>query len=380
MRRIIILFIFSCCLCQLSIAAEGSLSSKRKQLQVLKQQIEALEQALNRSEDKRDVLMEALKSAEQKIGLTAMQLQSTQEKLQHQRRVLKRLQRQAQRQQDKLDQQQTLLSQQLRSAYQLGHHQYFKLLLNQENPMHLTRMFTYYSAINDARQALIKDVKETILRLHSSKVAIAAQAKKLEHLLDHQESQHQQLISQQDYHRTVLARLNETIENSQTRLSHLKTDKANLEQLVVRLHRQAQTRISKTPFANMQHRLSWPLHGKVVNHFGEAIHNSELTHNGILIKAAEGRAVHAVFPGKVVFADWLRGFGQLIIIDHGQGYLSLYAHNQSLYKHKGETVNLQERIASVGHSGGFGQNGLYFELRQNGKPLNPIVWFKRHRT
>ena len=126
--------------------------------------------------------------------------------------------------------------------------------------------------------------------------------------------------------------------------------------------------------------LPWPTIGKTVTHFGARVEQSDLKWSGILVRAPEGRDVTSIFPGTVVFADWLKGFGQLVIIDHGQGYMSLYGRNRNLYKQLGESVEAGERIAQVGQSGGFSESGLYFEIRHNGRPLDPERWLRRQAS
>ena len=134
--------------------------------------------------------------------------------------------------------------------------------------------------------------------------------------------------------------------------------------------------VFKHPFYKKRGHLIWPTTGRIKHHFGTQIGQSELKWNGVLIEASQGQTVHAVAPGKVIFAKWLQGYGLLLIIDHGNGYMTLYGRNQSLLKKVGDWVKTNTTIATAGQTGGFSQSALYFSLRHNAKPLNPEKWCK----
>ncbi len=285
-----------------------------------------------------------------------------------------KLQEQARQQQLLLNQQQQLLAQQIRANYQLGKYQYVKLLLNQEDPNAISRLLTYFHYINKARVKIITKLNQALSALLDSKQKIVLHTEKLQTLINQQQQQQQQLITQQNYRQKVLQQLNASIDTKDKKLTMLTGNKSRLEQLINQLKESTWQAQPKQPFAAMKHKLPWPTAGRPQNMFGQSIDNSTLTYNGVMIKAPLGQAIKAVYPGKVVFANWLRGFGLLLIIEHGQGFMTLYAHNNSLYKKTGDRVRSGDLIATVGNSGGNEQNGLYFEIRRNGKPLNPLAW------
>ncbi len=369
-----IFFMFS------SYAATSDLKTKTKQLQQVNTQITNLQQVLSSAKDKRRTLLNELKHTEVYIGQLANQLNTITQQLTVQQNELKQLQEQAKQQQLQLNQQQQLLAQQVRANYQLGKYQYVKILLNQEDPSALSRLLTYFQYVSRARIKVIGKINQTLSALLDSKQKIVVLTEKLQTLLKQQQSQQQQLMTQQNYRQKVLSQLTSSIDTKDKKLTVLTNNKHRLEQLINQLKQSAWQAQPTQAFAAMKHKLPWPTAGRPQNIFGQQIDNSTLTYNGVLIKAPSGQAIKAIYPGKVVFANWLRGFGLLLIIEHGQGFMTLYAHNNSLYKKTGDWVKSGDLIATVGDSGGNDQNGLYFEIRRNGKPLNPMAWCASTRT
>lgn len=355
-------------------AAAPNLSTKTQELSELTERIQKLEEKLKENVDARDVLVQELKVTETQIGQLNVKTLSTRDKLEHQQHVLQQLQTDLEKQEEKLLTEQTLLAKQLRAAYQLGHHEYAKLVLNQEHPAQISRFLSYYQYVSQARNDLIQSVKTTLTQLEQGKQAIAEHAAELERLLEHQQRDRVQLTKQLSYRQMLLSKQDASISNNKTKIENLSTNKLALEQLIQKLKLAAQNEQQK---ARHNKPLSFPTQGKVVSHFGQPIEGTEFLHNGILIHAPAGQKVHSIQDGKVVFAEWMKGFGLLMIIDHGHGLLSLYAHNESFYKSVGDSVKQGDMIASVGQSGGFKQSGLYFEIRQNGKPQNPLRWIQK---
>lgn len=354
--------------------SKNDLNTKTRQLKQVNAQITRLQQVLVNAKDKRKTLNQELKGTEISIGQLARTLNSTQQQLATQQTTLNKLQQQAGQQQTKLNQQQQLLAQQVRANYQLGKYQYVKLVLNQQDPNAVSRYLTYYKYINQARIKLITEINDTLSALLDSKEKILTHTKQLQTLLAKQKQQRLQLLNQQDYRQKVLVRLNASINTKDKKLSVLTSNKSRLEKLISTLKRSSWQQQPTLPFSAMQRKLPWPTRGRLVNLFGKQIDNSQMTYNGVLIKAPMGQKIRSIYPGKVVFSNWMRGFGLLLIIEHGHGYMTLYAHNHSLYKKTGDWVNVGDLIATVGHSGGGNQNGLYFEIRRQGKPINPLAW------
>lgn len=375
MKRFLVVSTAVLILSTLPAFAAPTLTSKTRELSQLNDKLQKLETKLKENVNQREVLVQELQSTETRISDLNLQLSTTRQKLRQQRKVLEKCQAELDQLEAKLHSEQLVLAKQLRAAYQLGHHEYAKLVLNQEKPGQISRFLEYYEYISVARNELIQSVKQTLDQLAASKAAMMSETAILEKLLAEKNQEHQQLVKERAYRQNVLSHEDQSISTKQSQIENLSRNKNALESLIQQLKLQASTqhpRRSKTQVGQ----LSSPTTGQVVNHFGKPITGTEFIHNGILIHAPLGQKVHAIDQGKVVFAEWMRGFGLLMIIDHGHGLLSLYAHNDTLYKKVGDAVIKGEDIATVGHSGGFKTSGLYFEMRRNGKPVNPMGWIK----
>ena len=264
-----------------------------------------------------------------------------------------------------------------------GRQEYLKLLLNQQDPAAVSRVMTYYDYFNKARTTRIDKAIQTITKLDQVKVKIENQRLVLNKLKQQQLAEKKQLEESYNERAVVVARLQQELNSKDKQLSQLLEDEQQIQKLLQAI-REVMPELLKVPgeaqpFAKLRGKLKWPAQGKIQNIFGKKRKASRVSWNGIVIKAPEGRNVHAVARGRVAYADWLRGYGLLLIIDHGDGYMSLYGHNQSLFKETGDWVEAGEEIASVGNSGGQQQSGLYFEIRHNGKPTNPGKWCRKQR-
>lgn len=336
--------------------------TKLKQLDA---QINNLKQTLATAHDKRGVLNQELSGTEKQIGEGIHRLRSIQNDIKSKEQKIAELHAKAELLNKQLATQQQLLANHVRARYQMGEYQPLKWILTQDDPYKISRILTYYQYIIKSRQELIDKIGETRTNLSENKDKLnneLAENQKLHNQL----SQHQQQLEQNKrYHTTLIESLNNDIQNKQHDLQEFEKDKANLSRLLKSLSQQSVVQSSK-PFIQMRKKLPLPVQN--------AQRSLRRMNQGVTFFADEGAVVTAVYPGKVVFSDWLKGYGLLLIIDHGQGFMTLYAHNQSLFKHKGQTVRQNEQIASVGHSGGIKQNGLYFEIRLRGKAVPPLDW------
>ena len=265
----------------------------------------------------------------------------------------------------------------MKAAYEIGNQAYLKVLLNQEDPNEIDRMMTYFDYFNEARAGQIRRYNETIDELDMVTAALSEAVETLTQdkmrLADRQQS----LIKIQAERRQTLSLLIAQIRDTGGEISRLEADQARLEQLLDRLQRSLANIPapgSTKPFSGMLGKLMMPVAGPITHKFGARRNDGKLRWDGVFIDADEGEPVYAVHYGRVVFSDWLRGFGLLMIISHGDGYMSLYGHNQALYRETGEWVTAGDVIATVGDSGGQIRTGLYFEIRINGKPANPQKW------
>ncbi|MFT7221295.1 MAG: septal ring factor EnvC (AmiA/AmiB activator) [Candidatus Azotimanducaceae bacterium] len=273
--------------------------------------------------------------------------------------------------------QQYYIEQQIRSAYEIGHQEYLKVLLNQEDPETLSRMLTYYDYFNRARAEQISEYNATIEQLEQVTQALGKQMLALEANQSSLTLDQQQLALAQREKRNALKGLVVEIRSTGSELTRLAKDRGQLEQLLEKLQESLanlSTPGSDQPFSGMRGKMQLPIMGNISHRFGHHRNEGKLRWQGVFIDASEGDPVHAVHYGRVVFSDWLRGFGLLMIISHGEGYMSLYGHNQVLYRGTGDWVTAGDVIAAVGDSGGQNKTGLYFEIRIGGKPSDPQKW------
>ena len=275
----------------------------------------------------------------------------------------------------------SLIRQYLRSAHQAGKQEYFKLLLNQENPALLSRTLQYYRYFSEARSEKITDFTRTIREIEALESEIAVTTLKLN---EQQQALAQQQANLEDASRerqSLLDELDATLSSSNRKLESLEAQRAEMEILLEEL-RQSIANLSlgeqEQAFTELRGRLPWPVKGRILNSFGSSYGLGDLDWQGITIAAQQGSAVRAIHHGRVVFSDWFSSSGLLLIIDHGGGYMSLYAHNQELYKDVGEWVRSGETIASVGNTGGQQDSSLYFEIRHDGESQNPSTWLTRN--
>jgi septal ring factor EnvC (AmiA/AmiB activator) len=273
--------------------------------------------------------------------------------------------------------QQDLIKQYLRSAYQTGKQEYFKLLLNQENPSQSSRSLRYYQYFNNARGDKVEEFNSTLAELNTVEESIVAVSLTLEEehsRLGQQQSSLQDSISNRQ---TLLDNLDVLLVNNNSKLEALETERAEMELLLEEL-RLSIANISlgsdQQDFATMKGLLPWPVAGRLSNNWGSSYGLGDLNWEGVTVDAREGSEVRAIHHGRVVFSDWFSSSGLLLIIDHGDGYMSLYAQNQALFKEVGEWVNSGETIATVGNTGGKEEYGLYFEIRHNGESEDPSAW------
>ncbi len=269
--------------------------------------------------------------------------------------------------------QETLLAQQLRSAYTTGQHDYLKLLLNQDQSEKIQRTISYYQYLNQARTKEIDKFQVTIAQLLQVSTEHQTQIEHLQQLKSAQVQQDNQLRSNKQQRSNTLAKLSRQLLSSKQQLNKLKAEENNLNQALSKLAAIIQAEIDLTGLSKLKRKLSWPVKGRMLHRFGTR-KQGYLKWKGVLISAPISRQVQTIHNGTVLFSDWLKGYGLLTVIDHGNGYMSLYAHNQTLLKSVGDRVETGEPIALIGQSGGLEQSGLYFEIRHKGKALNPKLW------
>lgn len=353
-------------------------AQKARELGEVRERIRVLEQELQAKQQRKSDVEQELQQVERRIGSIRIALQKIGVDLETHNRELKELQAERLLQDQSLKSQRHRLAEEVRAAYVMGHQQQVKLILNQEDPASVSRMLVYFGYFSRARMQRINSVRSTLEKLHSLEASIHRQTATLNELQQRQQQETQQLLEQKDRRRQMVVRLEQELKDQGQELGRLQSSEKELQKLLLALQ-QLLADIpddvgKRRPFQAMKGRLHWPAAGHLARYFGSLRGNTGLKWTGVLIEGPEGAEVRAVSQGRVAFADWMRGFGLLLIIDHGDGYMSLYGHNQALYKEVGEWVDSGEVVSALGASGGQTRPGLYFELRYKGQPVNPQRW------
>jgi len=349
----------------------------KKELQQIQNRIQDLQKDIKRTQSRRSATEQALQKAEQAISDPRRKLREVNRSMTQSEAKLAELRRAQQDLNRAKEAQRAALKQDINAAYRAGRQEYVKLLLNQEQPDKMARLMKYYDYYHQARMARIQAFNQTLRDIKDNEISINEEVAELSTLKQALANEQQQLQAAKERRKQALAKLDSSLKNDASRVTSLKASQAELEEI---LHQVQATlsdlpsNVGKQPFAQLKGKLAWPSQGRVIKRFGNRRDSGALRWNGVLIRTAEGSTVKAVHHGRVVFSDWMRGFGMLTIVDHGDGYLSLYGHNETLLKSPGDWVDGGEVIAYSGRSGGQEQASLYFEIRKNGKPENPSRW------
>jgi len=354
----------------------------RQKLEQVRGQIKALADAQKDTNAQRGDAVAALRDQELKIAATARELRGLDAELARQQGKLDDLLKQRAALDAKLQDQRDALSALLRSAYAMGRGEELKLLLAQDNAADIARMLAYYRYFEHARLGEIDALLKNLDALAKVQDEIESQRAALKSSRAERAAQAQQFDAERTARRQTLDRIDVTLKDQKSRLAALGKDEKALTDLIAKL-RDIFADIPKTlagaePFAALRGKLAWPLRGRIVERFGGNSGGAQAS-QGVLIAAKGGSEVRAVSHGRVVFADWLRGYGLLMIVDHGDGYLSLYGYNETLLKDVGDWVDAGTVVATSGDSGGRPTPGLYFELRYKGKAIDPAAWLKSSR-
>lgn len=424
MLRALILLALSCLL---SPAFADERAQTQQKLDATRQDIAELQKMLGKLQEEKSGVQKDLRATETDIGTLEKQVEALQQELKKTEGELERLDDEKKKLQSARIEQQRLIAIQARSAYQNGREEYLKLLLNQQNPEKFARTLTYYDYLSQARMAQLRSFNETLSQLAGVEQDIARQQAALLAQQGNLDSRRHELEAVRQERQKVLARLNTDLKARDQKLQSRQQDQAELGRVLKTIEetlarqareaeearkrallaeqeaqrqREAQARaqaggdaVPKKPkaplgpmvsssgetyggaFSAARGKLPWPVNGRLLARFGETRgDDARAKWDGVMISASVGSQVRAVHGGRVVFADWLRGAGLLVILDHGNGYLSLYGHNQSLLKRAGDIVKAGDAISTVGDSGGQDNAGLYFAIRQQGRPSDPAQW------
>jgi septal ring factor EnvC (AmiA/AmiB activator) len=364
-------------------------ATKQEELDNLRERIAAVQHEMDKTSESKSEAADALRESERAISNSNRKLAE-----------LSALQRSAdqklgklQNQQDKLNAdmagQRALLGKLLYQQYLGGKHEYLKLLLNDQDPNQVARDLRYYQYIARSRANWLANLRKSLAELDEVSAATRDQRAELTSLREEQTAQKKTLEKEQHARQHMLAKISKQLHQQRREIARLQRDENRLAELVDKLTKVLaepksnslfrndnlpDDRFDGRPFDQLKGKLALPVKGVITNRFGTPRPESRVQWKGLFLRTSSGQAVKAIAAGRVVFADWMRGFGNLLIIDHGDGYMSLYANNETLYKQVGDVLNGGDTIATVGNTGGNEDFGLYFELRHESKPLDPMKW------
>ncbi|MGQ0748918.1 MAG: murein hydrolase activator EnvC family protein [Betaproteobacteria bacterium] len=366
-----------------------SAAEARGELKALRSKIEALQKQIRDAEGSRTEVADALQASERAISDANRRLHELAAQSLELDRHLAELRVNARDGESTLRRQQADLEALLYRQYVAGRAEPLKLLLSGDDPNRIARNLHYYGHVARARAEAIDAVRASLARLRNLSQETERKAAELAALVAEQASQKRRLEQERKARAEVLARISRVIVEQQGQIGTLRRNETRLTRLIEELgrivarkpsaprarnERLPDSTIGSGPFEALKGRLRLPVRGELRSRFGSPRPEGGVTWKGLFIAAKAGDEVRAVAGGRVVFADWLRGFGNLLIIDHGEAYMTLYGYNETLYKRVGDVIRVGDRIATVGNSGGNANSGLYFELRHEGRPLDPLRW------
>ena len=364
-----------------SLVAQETLTDSREARSELKQteaEIARLRDMLKDFEQEMSGLESELKRSESEIGRLKRESDELERKILDGETRVRDLRGQAAQLQIALTAQQDQIARQAKAAYMAGEQDYLKLILNQDDPARMARLMRYYQYLTRARMGEVNRYNETLEQIRQASTQIVEQQARLEHSREDLAANASKLQTQQSARTGLLASLQGKSRTQSEKLASAQAERAGLEKLIKSIDEaitSIPTPAGSLAFAKAKGKLPLPLKGPIQARYGsQRGGDARLKWDGLMIGAAQGSAVHAIHGGRVVFADWLRGSGLLLILDHGSGYLSLYGHNQSLLKEVGTWVQPGEPISTVGASGGLNASALYFAIRHQGRALDPAAW------
>ena len=407
----------------LYVGAANPVDDKQSELNALKERLQTLQKEFRKSQANREEAADELRESERAISDGMRQLRQLDGERQRTEGDLQSLSQQTEATQARIREQQAHLAQALNAAYQRGQGDALKLILNGADPNQSARDLRYLAHLSRAQNAMIKTLRADLAQLDALQAAASQKTNELARLRAAREAEHKKMLADKSERAQMLQKLSSQIQQQRREISNLQRDERSLTKLVERLNRlmaqqaareaaRAKARAAQAakqareakrvenkadepsrkaiavntetpeafrsdrPFSALKGSLRLPVAGELMNRFGAPRENGGLNWKGLFIRASQGAAVKAIAAGQVVFSEWLRGFGNLIIVDHGSGYMSLYSNNESLYKQVGARVQPGDVIATVGNSGGQPDMGLYFEMRHQSRPVNPLLWVK----
>jgi septal ring factor EnvC (AmiA/AmiB activator) len=335
----------------LALLLSAAVEDPEGQLKALRERISKVQAEIEAETARRDKETTQLARVERQAALATGKLEQTRTSLDHARRDEQRLRAEVATQRDRLVTHQGALAAQARAAYAGGQTERVRLLLSQQDPGRFGRILVYYRYLSEMRSDQIEAVSTDLARLAQTQTELSETSRRLSELETRQRLEVESLEASRAERGRIVARLDAALRDRRTEAEKLAAEAASLE-------------------------VDWPAPGVLLSDYGQPRAGGSLKWNGVLVGASRGTEVRAVYHGRVAYADWLPGMGLLLVIEHGDGYMSLYGHNEALYKQLGEWVQPGDVIASAGDSGGRSQSALYFEIRNGTRPEDPHRWFR----
>ncbi len=352
---------------------------KERELEDVRERISELKQSMDASAAERDRLTADLQDTEVAISERRLRLNEIEREQRYTTNKKQQLDADLAEREAHLNEESVALAAQVRAAYMSGSQEKIRLLLNQRDPATLGRLMAYYRYLNDYRAENITAVIEQIRELDELRSQIAAEEARLLELVSTRYAELTRLNESQENRAVLLASLKKRIASESQEVERLAAQENDLTRLIAEL-----TSIlsdypisSEQPFSEHKGKLTWPVAGTLLHDFGQPRVGGQIKWNGVVLAAPRGREVRVIYHGRIAFADWLAGMGLLVIVDHGEGYMTLYGYNETILKNAGDWVAPGDVIATVGESGGQSQASLYFELRRGTRPVNPRQWITR---
>ncbi|PXX93862.1 peptidase M23 [Marinobacter vulgaris] len=347
------------------------------QIKALREEIADIDDWLADAEEDRSSLEQQLSGIEREIGQLTRERRELREEAREQQQRLTELSEEEAELTRTLESQRESLKKQIRAAWMEGDAPAVKVLLNEIDPDKIARTMTYYEYLSRDTIERLEAFAANLRQLKETRKQVSAGRLRLAELEQDVANRQQKLSTSKTQRAQTLAALETDISDRRNEREELEGDRRRLEKLLKDVEEaiaNIPTPNESDPFGSLREKLPWPAQGKVASSFGDSYANGKLSYRGLLINTAEGSEIRAVHYGRVVFANWLRGFGLMTILDHGDGYMTLYGHSSSLFTSPGDWVEAGEAIAQAGQTGGTGNPAVYFEIRHNGKPDNPLRW------
>jgi len=359
-------------------AAEQPPSQSSKQL---KSKIKTISKSIQLKESKMSRLQKKMYSTDRQIAALSKSLTKLKEEIESSQSRLVGLEQEKSQLEEKISKTGDSLADMSRIFYMLQMENPFKAMINRENISKSNRLKTYHDYLIKEFEYQSKQLNQQLSSLSVLDKSLIKRISKLEKLAEKNRVKSDKLKASYKQRSKDVARLSNEIKSGAKKVKRLKTDQKRLEKLAKEIEKlKIAKKSSGMSFAKQKGGLSWPVNGRVIQKFGRSRAGTKLKWRGVLIETQAGAGVNAVAGGQVVFADWLTGYGHVLIVEHGRGYMSLYAHNQQLLKSVGDKVHENQQIALAGNSGRSGKPALYFEIRHRGKPVNPAKWIVARKS